>query len=272
MSFLTTHCARQIYFEDYGRRDEEAQQTLLLIHGWGMNTHCWDPILPALVSMGHRVVLFDHRGCGASSRDFDDMSIGAIAGDVVNLVAELNLQRVIVNGWSLGGAAAVAAASQLGHACVGLVLTGGATPIYTQKEDFPQGGTAADVAATVAAFETDRINFLEGLSHVVCAKDMGVHVTNWLHGLFLQSSPLAGKTLAELAELDQRETLLALNLPILSLFGSEDGFVAPAICRWVGEHHPNARTVEFPGVGHAPFLEESQAYLSALREFLEELG
>lgn len=269
MSFLTTDCGHQVYYEDHGRMDNCEQRTLMLIHGWGMNTRCWDPILPALLGEGYRVVLFDHRGCGASDRDFQDLSIDAIAGDAVDLVRELGLERIVVNGWSLGGAVAVAAASRLGDACVGLVLTGGATPIYTQKPDLPYGGTAADVAATVAAYETDRINFLEGLSHVVCVKDVSVHVITWLYTLFLQSSPQAGATLAGLAELDQRDLLLALDVPILSVFGSEDGFVAPAICRWVGEHHPRALIVEFPDVGHAPFLEERAAYLSALNEFME---
>ena len=49
--------------------------------------------LPHLVDAGHRVVTLDHRGCGLSDKDFDDMSINAIAGDVAALVAELGLTK-----------------------------------------------------------------------------------------------------------------------------------------------------------------------------------
>ena len=47
-------------------------------------------------------------------------------------------------------------------------------------------------------------------------------------------------------------------------------FVAPAICRWVADNHPRARAIEFPGVGHAPFIEEREGYLAGLIEFVGE--
>ena len=67
----------------------------------------------------------------------------------------------MLNGWSLGGAVAIDAAARLGSRLAGLVLTCGATPRYTRGDDFPYGGTAADVAATVAALRADRVNFLK---------------------------------------------------------------------------------------------------------------
>jgi non-heme chloroperoxidase len=271
MSYLETGGGR-VYFEDHpsntSTADAAQQGTLLLVHGWGMSVRCWDPILPALVRDGYRVVSLDHRGCGLSDKDFDDLSIGAIAGDVVALVHHLGLDKVVLNGWSLGGAVVVEAASLLGETCVALALTGGATPLYTQKTDFEFGGTDEDVTGTLQAYENDRLNFLQGLSKIVCVKNVGDHVEDWMYRIFLEASPRAGVTLAELAQLDQREMLLALHMPIISLFGSEDGFVAPPICRWVGEHHPRAQLAEFPGVGHAPFIEEREGYLSALFSFL----
>jgi non-heme chloroperoxidase len=169
MAFLNTDCGRRVYYEDYG----SGKRAVLLIHGWGFSCRAWDNTLPALLGAGHRVVMIDHRGCGRSDKDFPDLGIEAIAGDVVNLVAALGLESVVLNGWSLGGAVAVEAADRLGKRCAGLALTGGATPIYTQKPDFAAGGTDADVAATLAGLVADRITFLAGLSQAVCAKDVG---------------------------------------------------------------------------------------------------
>jgi pimeloyl-[acyl-carrier protein] methyl ester esterase len=266
MGQLQTPCGKQVYYEDHGNGDS----VLLLIHGWGMSVRCWDPILPALRESKLRVVTMDHRGCGSSDKDFADVSIGAIAADVAALVAHLGISRVVLNGWSLGGAVAVQAASNLGAVCTGLVLTGGATPLYTQKPDFPHGGTAEDMAGTLAAYAENRVDFLQGLSTVVCAREVGANIENWFYRIFLQASPMAGATLGELAQLDQRELLKGLDMPILSLFGSEDGFVEPMICRWVADNHPRAKGVEFPGVGHAPFIEEREGYLNALIEFVGE--
>ncbi|MEM7097710.1 MAG: alpha/beta hydrolase [Pseudomonadota bacterium] len=271
MAYLQTTCGRQIYFEDY-RRAATTGPVMFLVHGWGMSTQCWDPILADLHTSGLGIVAIDHRGCGRSDKTFDDMSIGAIADDIVALLDHLEIDRAILNGWSLGGAVVVDAAAKLGSRCSGLVLTGGATPVYTQKPDFEHGGTADDVAGTVLAYHTNRIDFLQGLSQAVCVKEVGANVEKWFYQIFLQASPLAGATLGELATSDQREMLLGLDVPIVSIFGSEDGFVAPAICRWVGEQHPRARNVEFAGVGHAPFIEAREEYLVALNEFVGEIG
>ncbi|MBT7335213.1 MAG: alpha/beta hydrolase [Gammaproteobacteria bacterium] len=263
MSYLTTQCGKQVYFESYGDGDV----AMVLVHGWGMSVRTWDHVLPSLRDAGLRVVLMDHRGCGASSKDFADMSIHAIANDLVNLVHELNLKKVVLNGWSLGGAVVVDAANQLADICCGLVLTGGASPAYVQMPDFPYGGTKDDMAATLAALSQDRVNFLHGLAKIICAKEVGENIENWFWQIFLQSSPLAAQTLGDLANLDQREVIKKLNLPILSFVGDQDAFVAPDIGRWVGHNHPRSQVVEYPGVGHAPFIEVQEQYLEALTQF-----
>jgi non-heme chloroperoxidase len=150
-------------------------------------------------------------------------------------------------------------------------LTGGATPVYTQKPDFAAGGTDADMAATLAGLKADRIGFLAGLSQVVCAKDVGEPVVRWMWQVFCEASPMAHVTLGQLAGLDQRRQLAALNVPIVSFVGIEDVFVAPEICRWVGDHNPNARVIEYAGVGHAPFIEVAEQYNRDLQAFLAEV-
>ena len=124
MGYLTREDNKRVYFESHG----EGDSAVLLIHGWGMSSRTWDPVVPALVARGHRTVLIDHRGCGQSDKDFADLGIEAIAGDVVALVEALGLKTVVLNGWSLGGAVAVEAADRLGSTCKGLVLTDWAAP------------------------------------------------------------------------------------------------------------------------------------------------
>ena len=99
MAYLERDSGHRVYYEDYGSGDS----AILLIHGWGMSLRAWDYSLDALIEAGFRVVALDHRGCGNSDKDFADMGIKAIASDVVALADHLYLERVVLNGWSLGG-------------------------------------------------------------------------------------------------------------------------------------------------------------------------
>lgn len=256
-----------VYYEDHGAGDT----CVFLIHGWGMNVRVWDATLIALMEAGYRVVAMDHRACGKSDADFDDVSISAIADDVGAIIDHLKLSKVVLNGWSLGGAVATYAASRFSDKVSALVLTCGASPIYVQKPDLALGGTAEDVAATVGALNTDRITTLQAVAGAVCAMPVDPALVQWMWLVFCEASPRAARTLGELADLDQREILLNLKQPILSFIGGKDTFVAPEICRWVAENHSNVKAVEFEECGHAPFVEVRDQYLDALKGFLAEL-
>ena len=264
MSYLTREDGKEIYYENYG----EADTAVVLVHGWGANVRVWDYTLPGLVEKGYRVVLLDHRGCGKSSKDFSDMGIDAIAGDVVALVESLGLNGVILNGWSLGGAVVVAAATQLAERCKGVVLTCGATPCYLQKPDYPYGGTDEILAETLSAMAADRVNFLAGLSAGVCASDVSPQVVDWICQMFLQSSPLAAQSLGALGPLDQRDELAALQVPILSFVGGLDAVVDPAVCRSVADYAKDVAVVEYAASGHAPFIDEGELYHSEFHRFI----
>ena len=266
MAYLERESGRRVYYEDNG----SGELAIILIHGWGMSLRLWDYSLPKLMAAGYRVIALDHRGCGQSDKDFSDMGIEAIAGDVTALVGALGLDKVALNGWSLGGAVAVEAAANLGERCAALVLTCGATPAYLQKPDYPHGGTEEALAGTLEAMAADRANFLRALSEGVCAKEVSEATVQWMWQIFMDASPLTAQALGELGPLDQRATLSGLAMPVLAFVGARDEVVDPAVCRSVAEHHSNATIVEFESAGHAPFLEEPEAYHQALLDFLQQ--
>ena len=198
MAFLETEPGRRISYEYYpGDRLPVA-----LIHGWGMSCRLWDTVLPLLTGAGHAVLSFDQRGCGKSDKDFADVSINSAAADVVSLANHLRLGRLAVNGWSLGGPGAGAAAVRLGVRCVGVVSTAGATPRYVQAPDFPHGGAPGSVAETVAALRQDRATFLHGLAHAICARPVSDAVKTWMWSVFMENAPSADRALLDLDTLD----------------------------------------------------------------------
>jgi non-heme chloroperoxidase len=268
MARLEVEGAKSIYYEHHSGTG----RPVVLVHGAWATAHSWDTVLPALLAAGHEVVLLDQRGCGRSDKDFDDMSIEALGGDVAALVRHLGLRRPVLGGWSMGGAVVVAAAGRLGDEVAGLVLTGGATPRYTSADDWPHGGTVADVEAILAGLASDRTMTFRGIASAVCAKPVGDDVVAAIWNEFLQSGPRADESLRSLATIDQRSVASGLSCPVLLMAGREDAFVgfdAVAASRQVFR---DARLVEFGGVGHAPFLEDGETYRAELLSFLGGLG
>lgn len=265
MSHLAVEGNKSIAYEYYPGRGP----TVVLSHGWGMNSRAWDDVTAGLCDAGLGVLAYDHRACGQSDKDFGNVSIEALGSDIVALCEHLSLQAVVLNGWSLGGAVVVDAASKLGARLKGLVLTGGATPRYTQAEGFPHGGTAADVAGTVAALRADRVNFLHGLYFQgVFAAPVNDIVKEQAFRLALQAGPAADASLGALATVDHRAIMKGLNVPALVITGEKDGVVPPGIAEFASKLLPRGRLAVMAGCGHAPFLEDAPTYKKLLHDFL----
>lgn len=267
MAFLETDDGGRVYYEHH----RASKLPVVLVHGWGMSGDYWASAVEALLAAGHGAIVVDHRGCGRSDRDFADMSIDAIARDVAAIVDRCGAGRVVLNGWSLGGAVVVAAAELLGDRVAGLVLTCGASPRYVQGEDFPHGGTAADVLAIGAAITADRPGFFRALAEGASGEGASEAMIGWVERGFIATAPRASETLAGLATLDQRELLASFSFPILSIGGAKDTIADPAIAGYAANCAHNGRLLTFD-TGHSPQLEAPTAYNEALLGFLGELG
>ncbi len=263
MSRFDVENGKSVYYEHYSG----TAAPVVLVHGWGMSVRIWDLTLPALLEADHEVVSLDHRGCGLSDKDFDHVTIGAIAGDVVKLIAAAGLERPIVVGWSLGAAVTARVAIELGSALGGIVLIGPPTPRYMQADDFPHGATADAMDQTRIALRDTRPEFLRVLSQSVLHQELGTAYEQWMWDIFMQTSPSADAALLDLARIDDRAELRSVEIPALVCSGDHDVVVDPAIAQRAVETLPNARLLRFADSGHAPFLDERDKLNAALLEF-----
>jgi pimeloyl-[acyl-carrier protein] methyl ester esterase len=264
MAWLDAESGKRVYYEDYAG----TERPVVLVHGWGMSARAWDYNLPALRQAGHRVVALDHRACGHSDKDFEDVSIAAIAGDVASLVRECGLDSPVIVGWSLGAAVSVEAALQLGDSVGGLALIGSPSPRYLQAEGWEIGGTPEAMAETAVALRTNRAGFLHDLTVGVFKNDPGPAVIEWMWSIFMETSPNADVSLIALGDLDHREHLPTLSLPVLLCHAPEDVVVAYDTSAKAVEMFPNAKLVDFTESGHAPFIEEQEKFESELLGFI----
>jgi len=97
---------------------------LLLIHGFTLTGHWWDPLLPAL-ARDHRVIIVDLPGHGRSTNHPGSWSYRQVASDMYALLDSLGVQRVSAIGHSAGGNVLVHMATQQPARVEAMVLIAG---------------------------------------------------------------------------------------------------------------------------------------------------
>jgi len=79
---------------------------LVLVHGLADDHRAWRRTLPDLM-LRHRVVMYDLRGHGETTLGSPDGTLRQLAEDLAHLLRALELERVDVAGFSLGGTIAM---------------------------------------------------------------------------------------------------------------------------------------------------------------------
>src|SRR4029078_10859566 len=101
MAFVTVgqenSAAIRIYYEDHG-----SGPPVVLVHGYALNGHSWEKQEAALLAAGHRVITYDRRGSGASSRPSTGYDFDTLASDLHVLLSRLGLREVVLAGFAMG--------------------------------------------------------------------------------------------------------------------------------------------------------------------------
>ncbi|WP_084959044.1 alpha/beta fold hydrolase [Thermoactinospora rubra] len=95
--FLELRTGVRLFYTDDGSGDT----TLLLVHGWGADSHQWVHHLPAL-AREHRVIAVDLRGHGYSTCLATGNTVGRMTLDLVELLQHLGVARCVPVGHSMG--------------------------------------------------------------------------------------------------------------------------------------------------------------------------
>lgn len=267
MPYIKTAANRSLYYEYY----PASGPVVVLVHGWGLNSRAWDPTIDFLTGKGHAVLVFDQRACGQSDKDFPSASIEDGADDVLALLKALAIDEVILNGWSQGGAVAVEAAARLGSACKGLVLTCAATPRYTDADDLTIGITGEVLVGMAASFRRDKVATALAVATGCFTAGRSPEDIAAVQRMFLQTGPMALRTLEALGPLDQRAIMRDLQLPTLILAGAEDSVTPLVIAQTSHELIAGSRLVVLADCAHAPMVECYDQYHSELCDFIADI-
>ncbi len=259
-----------IYYEVLGG----AGYPIILIHGYNSTKVEWDSSQLARLAADHRVVIFDNRGVGQTDKPTAPYTMPGFAADVVGLMDALAIDRAHLMGVSMGGMIAQHVALGYPHRVAGLVL-GCTAPGRPGQPYFVS--PSADVLALLLAPSTgDRARDNRNAWPIIYT-DRFIETAREFLELRLaavlaypQTPPHSLKLQLE-AMVNTHNTidrLEAIKQPTLIQCGSQDVLIPPGNSRFLAQHIPNAKLVEYPHAGHGYFDEVGSLAVDDILAFL----
>jgi non-heme chloroperoxidase len=260
-----------LYYEDHG-----SGPVVVLLHGWPVDSRSWEPQVHPLLHSGFRVITYDRRGFGRSSRPATGYDFDTLAADLHALLTDLDLREAALVGFSLGtGELARYVGTHGTERVSSCVFIESLAPSFAKSADNPTGVDPAGVADVQQAILTDRFAWLTDLIGNFLNLDdyLGKRVSEdavralWNAGA--EASPEATWACPQGWLDDFSRDITRLDVPTLILHGTGDRILpVDGQGRRLHAAMPQARYVEIDGGPHVMCLTHAEEVNRELLAFL----
>ena len=243
----------ELYYETFGPADAPA---LLLANGLGSQCINFDEAwCEKFVARGYRVIRFDNRDTGLSSKlDDGTYTLHDMALDALAVLDAADVRRAHVMGVSMGGMIVQRLAIEHGDRLLSM------TSVMSRTGEAEFGQSSAEALAVMMAKPaTTRADYIA--SQVAQRRVYGSK-PEWIDEEYLRSraakafdrcyypAGLARQMQAVMRDGDRSAELRAVTVPTLVMHGDRDTLIDPSGGRRTAELIPGARYVEIEGMGH----------------------
>lgn len=236
---------------------------VVLVHGHPFDRTMWRLQLQSLSSR-FRVVAPDLRGYGQSAATAGTVSMGELAGDLWELLAELEIDEVAAVGLSMGGLVVMemAIARPRRVRALGLIATT-AQPV-TEAERRQRLALADEVEALGMA------PLVQSMGPRLFGPDPDPELIVEVFAMMARNNPQgAAAALRGRADRpDYREALRGLSLPTFVCTGTHDVWSTPEVTQELVDCLREPRVLLLPDVGNLPNLERPERFDAELADFL----
>lgn len=250
----------------------QGSRPLVFAHGYGCDQQMWRFVAPAFEAT-HRVVLFDHVGCGrADLSAYSEQRHGSLHGyaeDLVDILQAADLQDAVLVGHSVSAMIAVLAAQRVPARVSALALLSPSPRYLNDPPDYVGGFERGDIDGILDMIEHNMVGWADFLAPAVMGPQDSGALTGELKAAFCALDPYVARRFAEVTFLgDNRADLAGLVQPALVLQVADDAIAPRAVGEYVQRQLPDGRLVVLDAAGHCPHMTHPELTIAALREFL----
>ena len=274
MPYVTSTATDQtveLYYEDHG-----SGQPVVLIHGYPLDGHSWEKQTVALLDAGYRVVTYDRRGFGRSTKATQGYDYDTFTADLDAVLTTLDLRDVVLVGFSMGTCEVGRYLGTRGSGRVAkAAFLASIEPFLLQTDETPHGLPQSAFDEIAANAQRDRFawydEFFQNFYNL--DENLGSRISeaavrgSWQ--VAAGAAPWAAWEVVPTWHTDLRADIAAIDVPTLILHGTGDRILPiEATGRPFHALLPQATYVEVEGAPHGLLWTHAQEVTAALLEFL----
>jgi pimeloyl-ACP methyl ester carboxylesterase len=256
----------------YEARGPEGAPTVVFVNNFFIICPLWKNFT-ARLAQRFRVITFDLRNQGGSTRAKDDMGIETHVADLDHLIDALGLRDVYLVGTSVSTLISRDYVLANPEKVRGLIAVG---PMFN-----PFGGRRRKyvIRSWIRAVENGGVRALFDAMYPLIYSDRTIEAggsATYLalreRFLALNSPAQAIKNLrASLTTRDDARKLAAITAPTLLISGEQDFYTSPETLYELQRIIPDSRAVVIPSVGHLPYFEATEEFERLVGEFVTQV-
>ncbi|WP_017304543.1 alpha/beta fold hydrolase [Spirulina subsalsa] len=251
---------------------------IVFVHGWGGSARYWESTARA-ICQDFDCLLYDLRGFARSPlpktglESLGGYELGDYAQDLGLLLDHFGLERVYLNGHSLGASIAALFAGQFPQRVERLILTCNGIFEYNALSF----KTFHFVGGYVVKFRFPWFLSVPLAGRLFMARFLHRPLPDVISREFLEDYLMADEAAAvgtiytavsEQAALEMPQVFANLAVPTLLVSGEKDIIIPPQLGRNAAALNGRIEYLEIPQTAHFPMLEDGEAYLRGIRAFL----
>lgn len=251
---------------------ETGTPVVFLVHFRGTMEN-WDPNMVAPIAKKRPVILFDNKGVGETDGQTPE-TISEMAQDAAMFIKALDLNKVDLLGFSIGGMVAQSLALQEGDLIRRIIIAGsspeaGVNPEPVIFERMKQHGGNVDNALEDFMFffykstETSKSAGMESLQRIMSQKKF--ESSDQVHTAQLNAVAEWGQPKPE----QDYDWLKNISHPALVTNGNEDVMVPTKNSFILAEKLPNAQLIIYPDSGHGHLFQFPELFAENVNSFLD---
>lgn len=244
-------------------RDEGSGQPLLLIHAFPLNSAMWQHQLD-FFSPSMRVIAPDLPGFGKSELGRRNVTLDEYADVLVALLEQLQIERAVVAGVSMGGYISFALLRRYPNWISALILAD------TKAQADSDEAKAKRAENAQIALEQGQDAIAERMLPTLLGPEAPETLKDQVRGIIRTNGRegIAAALYAMAARPDSSNLLQDIVVPTAVIVGEHDALTPPEVARAMSNQIRNSRITVIPNAGHLANMEHPSSFNAALAEVL----